>query len=194
MKGFDFLNLQWSKMKNDNFYEPFDEKRKAILGFWLVKQGIDLDNIPPIFNECFSYFKKSECNNKKFQERKVFLNNITGTSHQDYGNMEIIKSFIRLKRAQFYILNDSVTKIKYTKLLKKTVKEQTVPIYLSQNADGSYYVDGQGNHRVIFYKMMLLSEIVSKNNYILNQGYTLNINSFQDICKKYWLNAYIKTE
>lgn len=188
------MNLQWSKIENNNYYIPFDENRKAILGFWLLKQGLDLENIPTIFNEHFFYFEKSKFNNVKLQERKVFLNNIIGTSHKDYGDMEIIKSFIRLKRATSYIINDDVTRIKYSKLLKMPVEKQPIPIYLSQSAKDCYYVDGQGNHRVIFYKMMLLSEIASKYKYVLNQGYAFNKDLFKDICKKYWLNAYIKIE
>ena len=192
MKGVDLLDMQWSEIKDDDFYIPFDENKKTILGFWLIKQGLSLENIPTIFNENFGHFEKSNYPNPKLQERKVYLNEIIGTSHKDYGNMPLIRAYARLKRAPNYILNDDITKIKYTKLLKKAVKNQSVPIVLSQNADGSYYVDDNGNHRIIFYKMMLLSEIVLKYNYVLNNEYVINRNSFKDICNKYWLNAYVK--
>lgn len=186
------IMLKWSELTYNDFYNPWNENEKAVRGYWLIKQGIDLENLPTIFNDKFIYFEKLQCDNYEFEERKVYLNDIIGTSHRDYGNMEIIKAYMKIKRAKEYIMNDSVTKIKYNKMLKKAVTEQDVPIILSENKDGTYFVDGNGNHRIVFYKMMLFSEIALEYSLARDKNFDFNRELFKDIKQKYWLNAKIK--
>lgn len=90
--------MRWS----DLTHNTLDENQRAIRGFWLITQGINLENLPTIFNEPFKLFEKAQSFNIK--ERKVYLNDIVGTSYKDYGNMEIIKSYMKIKRADTYII------------------------------------------------------------------------------------------
>lgn len=182
--------MKWSELNYNDFHIPFDENQRAIRGFWLIKQGIDLENLPIIFNEQFRRFERLKCN--EYEERKVYLKDIIGTSHPDYGDMEIIKSYMRIKRARNYIIDDLVTKTKYNKMLRKAINEQDEPVILSENKDGTYFVDGNGNHRIIFYKMMLLSEIALNYKYAFDEDFNFNRELFKDITKKYWINANIK--
>lgn len=71
----------------------------------------------------------------------------------------------------------------------KPTNNQQCPIILSQNCDVKYYVDGNGNHRVILYKIMMLSEIANKYPYACSDDYDLTFEGFEDVQKKYWLNA-----
>lgn len=184
--------MRWSDLDYDDFYIPWDENQRVIRGFWLINQGIDLENLPIIFNDQFRYFENLKCNNYKLEERKVYLKDIIGTSHSDYGNMEIIQSYMRLKRARDYIINNSATKLKYNKMLRKPINQQEIPIILSENKDGTYFIDGNGNHRIIFYKIMLFSEIALNYKYVFDKNFNFDRKLFKDITKKYWLNANIK--
>lgn len=76
-------------------------------------------------------------------------------------------------------------------MLKKPIHEQELPIILSQLNNGKYIVDGNGNHRVILYKIMMLSEIASKYPYANDENYDLECMTFNDVRKKYWLNAMV---
>jgi len=189
--------LRWSELeyKRKDFYVPFDENQRAIRGFWLTTQGIDLENLPAIFNEPFKYIKNVERNGtqtNEYEERKVYLNDIVGTSYDIYGDIDIIECYIKIKRACYYIKDGRVTKNKYFRMLKRQIYTQKLPVLLSINDDGTYYVDGNGNHRVIFYKMMMLSEISLKYPDECSRNYGVNYVGFSDICKKYWLYAKVQ--
>jgi hypothetical protein len=106
--------------------------------------------------------------------------------------MEIIFSYMKIKRASMYIQDGRVTKNKYFYMLKKPVNKQNVPVVLSRNSQGSYFVDGNGNHRIILYKIMLLTEIANKNPCVYSEDYDLNYRGFEDIRKKYWINAKVR--
>ncbi len=183
--------MKWSEFNYNDFYIPFDENQRAIRGFWLVEQKINLENLPMIFKEPFGLFESQKFIKTSFEERKVYLNDIIGTSHHDYGDMEIIQSYMRLKRASEYIIDGLVTKSKYNRMLRKPIREQDVPVALTQNEDGTYFVDGNGNHRVILYKMMLLSEISLKHSYVFDKNFNFNRELFKDVKRKYWINAKV---
>ena len=88
--------------------------------------------------------------------------------------MSIIQSFMRIKRGGKYILNGAVTRGKYFYMLKRPVFKQRCPIALSYDEEtGKYWVDGNGNHRVIFYKIMMLSEIAEKYEWSRSEDYDL---------------------
>ena len=180
--------MKWSELDNNNFYECFDENQRAIKGFWLTTLGVNLENLPITFNEHFIYFHSQKSNRKDYKIQKVYLSDIVGTSHKDYGDMEIIKAYIRSKRTSNYIKNGLVTKRKYNTMLKKPIYNQDVPIILSRNKDGKYFVDGNGNHRIILYKIMMLAEIASQYS---NDSFYFPKKSLANIQKKYWIYAYI---
>lgn len=182
--------MKWSELNYNDFYIPFDENQRAIRGFWLTTQGIDLENLPIIFKEYFKYFERLD--SIDYENKKVYLNDIIGTSYRDYGDTEIIKAYMKIKRAKNYITDGMVTKLKYSRMLRKDIVEQETPIILAENPDGTYFVDGNGNHRIIFYKMMMLSEIALQYPYAYEQNFNFNRELFKDIKKKYWLNAKVK--
>ncbi|MBK5253357.1 MAG: hypothetical protein JJE03_02610 [Peptostreptococcaceae bacterium] len=64
-------------------------------------------------------------------------------------------------------------------------------IKLSRLENGKYFVDGNGNHRVILYKMMMLAEIAKTDSHINLNNYSMNFRRIEKIRKKYWLNAYV---
>lgn len=72
-------------------------------------------------------------------------------------------------------------------------QHQSRPIELSENEDGTFYVEGNGNHRVIFYKMMMLSEIALNYQLAFEKNFNFKRELFKDIKKKYWLNAHVKS-
>jgi len=185
--------LKWSELTYSNFYIPYDENQKAIRGFLLTTLGINLEEIPFIFNEPFNYYEGNEAHKDKLYVHKVFLNEIVGTSYADYGGMEIIQSYLRIKRADSYIKDGLITPNKYFYMLKKSVNEQDAPIILSRLDNGKYFVDGNGNHRIVLYKIMMLAEIAKKYPYAYSDDYEFSYWAFNDIGKKYWLNAKVRT-
>lgn len=181
--------MKWLELDNHNFYQAFDDKQKIIRGYWLVKQKINLEELPLLFKEQFKKFDKIKSTEIQFELKKVYLDEIEGTSHKDYGDMELITAYIRLKRADTYIMGDMVTKRKYDNLLRKNLREKDNYVILSQNKNGKYFVDGNGNHRIILYKMMMYSEIATKlKEHKINNTET----SINAIKEKYWLIAKIK--
>lgn len=186
--------MKWSEMSYSDYYIPFDENQRAIRGFFLTTLHVDLEAIPYIFNQPFEYFNSSLHSFSKYYPKKVFLCDIAGTSYKDYGGMSVIQSFMRIKRGGKYILNGAVTRGKYFYMLKRPIFEQRCPIALSYDAEtGKYWVDGNGNHRVIFYKMMMLSEIAEKYKWPRTEGFDFSYACFQDITKRYWLNAIVRS-
>lgn len=185
--------MKWSDLTYNDFYIPYDENKKAIRGFWLTTQNVNLESLPKIVFEPFNYYQK--CNNSNLIiSKKVFLTDIVGTSYKDYGDMPIIESYMKIKRACEYISNYEVTRKKYLYMLKKEISKQCCPIILSQNNQGEYFVDGNGNHRIVMYKMMMLTEIAEKYDWACGEDYDLNYKGFNDIRKKYWLNVNVKID
>jgi hypothetical protein len=187
--------LKWSDLtySDSDFYIPYDENQKAIRGFWLTTLRIDLEKIPTIFHEPFRYYESNRTHNDTLKAQKVLLSDIVGTSYSDYGGMEIIESYMRIKRAHIYIKDGCVTRNKYFYMLKKPVCKQDVPVVLSHLENGKYYIDCSGNHRIILYKIMMLAEIAASYPYAGADYYDLNYRGFNDIRKKYWLNAVVRS-
>lgn len=185
--------MKWSDLTYSNFYIPFDENQKAIRGFWLTTLGINLEEIPTILHERFLYYESTQKNKNTVQAQKILLSDIEGTSHSDYGGMEIIESYMRIKRANSYITDGRVTRNKYFHMLKKPAYDQVDTVILSRLNNGKYYVDGNGNHRIVLYKIMMLAEIASTYPYACSEDYDFSNLKFSDIGKKYWLNAIVNT-
>lgn len=183
--------MKWSELKySKDYYIPFDENQKVIRGFLLSMLGLDLNCIPAYFNDVWKVYPKQQGN--IFIEQKVRVSQIIGTSYKEYGDIPLIEAFMKIKRGDKWIKSGEVTKGKYFYSLKKQCDQQQNPILLSKLEDGRYYVDGNGNHRVIFYKIMMLSEIYCRlqecgceeeydGDYIL-----------PEIDRIFWLNAKVR--
>lgn len=189
--------MKWSDLSySREFYIPFDEFQKVVRGFLLASLNVDLENIPRIFFEPFTYFKSQQYRSDKgftdCNECKIYLSEIVGSSYEDYSNISIIEAFMRIKRAPSYILQGRVTRNKYFSMLKKSVYMQECPIVLTKNHNNQYFVDCNGNHRVIMYKIMMLAEIANKYEWARSDSYNLNYKGFNDIRKKYWLKAFVR--
>ena len=185
--------MKWSEMSYSDYYFPFDENQRAIRGFFLTTLHVDLEAIPYIYNQPFEFFNSSSYSFSEYCPRKVFLRDIAGTSYKDYGGMSIIQSFMRIKRGGAYISNGMVTRGKYFYMLKRPVFEQNCPIALSYDTKtGKYWVDSNGNHRIVFYKMMMLSEIAEKYEWSRSEDYDLEYAGFEEITNRYWLNAMVR--
>lgn len=186
--------MKWSDLSYDDYYIPYDENQRAIRGFLLTTLGVDLENLPRILFEPFEYFGSQSQQFTKEAAQRIYLDDIIGTSYRDYGNKSVIDAFLRIKRARHYIQQGKVTRDKYFYWLKKPVFEQRAPIILSKTQDDLYFVDGNGNHRVIMYKIMMLSEIAQKYEWVCGDSYDFSrreYNRFQNITRKYWLNALV---
>lgn len=185
--------MKWSEFTYSDFYIPYDENQKAIRGFWLTTMGINLEEIPMIFHEPFYYYESNRTQKDSLKAQKVLLSEIVGTSYSDYGGMEIIESYMRIKRAPSYITDGRVTRNKYFYMLKKPVFAQSAPVILSRLDDGKYFIDCNGNHRIILFKIMMLAEILSALPYVSTNNYNWSYMDFNEIRKKYWLNAMVRS-
>ncbi|MBR0599781.1 hypothetical protein [Sinanaerobacter chloroacetimidivorans] len=183
--------MKWLDLSYSDFYIPCEDNQKTVRGYLLASFGVDLERLPFIFFEPFNKHKTQSGCGGAFTERKVLLSDIFGTSHNDYGGRDIITAFMKIKRAKEYILSGRVTKNKYFRMLKKPVDKQDAPVVLSQ-VDGKYYVDGNDNHRVIFYKIMMLAEIHANCHHDCTNECVLTRDEFMRIRKKYWLNAKVR--
>jgi hypothetical protein len=174
--------MRWSEIEYD-FYKTFDENEKVKKGFLLSRLGVDLEDIPDIFFGVIKYCDENQLEVSAGREGRVYLKDVVGSFHSDYSNVEWIQAFQRLKRASHYIEYNFVTLGKYLRELKLPIIKQKcpeTPIGFIEKNDG-YYIYGNGNHRVIMYKMMYMAEI-SKANTLSDIKKTNN---------KYWLNAKV---
>lgn len=188
--------MKWSDIEDNDFYIMYDENQKVIRGNWLITMGIDLNEIPNILFDTFNQYNTLRTSKSKYESRKVLVTDIIGTSHKDYGDITLINAFIRLKRLPIYI--NKVTPNRYFRNLKQSTDMQQVPVILSPLENGKYYIDGNGNHRMILYKLMFLiklcktfTDIVSEKD--LNNIYYKNNFCINEIISNYWLNALIRT-
>ena len=190
-------NKKWSELSYDNHIVRSDESRQAVLGAFLVSLGIDLERLPNNLFEPYGYFQTSQKDynsiNRSAPFEKIYLQDIVGTSYEMYAeDNQVLYSFMKLKRITDRILCGKLTPNKYFHMMKKPY--QTPTIVLSRNTDGTYYVDGNGNHRVLSYKIMMLAEIASKYDWVYSDDYGLTYKGFTDVTKKYWLYARINED
>ncbi len=182
--------MKWSEISYKGVYAHSDENRQAVLGCFLVSLDIDLERLPRNLFEPYEYYLASNKHTTDYSVEKVCVQDIVGTSRQEYAeDNQVLFSFMKLKRIKDYIMNGSVTRNKYLWMLKQ--KEQQCPIILSKNHDDSFYVDENGNHRVLAYKIMMLAEIAQKYEWIYHDDYYLSYKGFEKISKKYWLYARV---
>ncbi|MEA4973675.1 MAG: hypothetical protein VB119_10975 [Candidatus Metalachnospira sp.] len=175
--------MKWSQIESDDWVHiPFDENERAVKGSALVSWGMNLEDVP---NECFDICIRYDSKGKQFSaysEERVQLSDIVGSSYDMYSDIPWIVAYQKIKRASTYILQGDTTIGKYKWQLKKPCIEQWNKIELTRTNNG-LYIDGNGNHRVIIYKMMMFSELSSKR-------YT----ELSAICKQYWLKAMVRNE
>lgn len=103
--------MRWSEMKAENFYIPYDENQRAVRGFFLRALNLDLNNIPYIFWEPFTKFERIPYSHST--EQKIYVRDIIGTVHEDYGDLPLIQAYMRLKRGDKWLLQGEVTRGKY---------------------------------------------------------------------------------
>lgn len=148
--------------------------------------GLDVDNLPGSMLEEFLYLDMSsrEIDKDNIKQRTVYLKNIVGTTHHDYGNLPLIQAFYLLKRGSSYCeyLKKRTPKV-YHIQLHKSIKEQWTPeVPIGFVKIGSnYYIHGNGNHRTIIYKIMCLAEL----------GKAKNRAERDKINKKYYIKANV---
>ena len=182
---------KWSELSYSGVYATSNESSQAVLGYCLVAMGIDLEKLPNNLFEPFDFYPSKELGVKnRTKLQKVNLNDIVGTSYKEYAeDNRLLYSFMRLKRITKYIQNNSVTRNKYFRNLKR--RQQDNYVTLSRNSDGTFFVDGNGNHRIIAYKIMMLAEVAQNYNWVYEDDYDLSFKGFEDITKKYWLYAMV---
>ena len=184
--------MKWSEQTYSDFYIPFDENQRAIRGFFLTTLHLNLEDLPHILNQPFEYRDRKDLTFSEFMPQKVYLRDIVGTFYKDYGGKSILQAFMRIKRAHKWITLGAVTRSKYFFHLKKPVEKSLCPIELAYDPEsGKYWVDGNGNHRVVLYKMMMLAEIAEKYIWSRSESFDLEYMGFDDIAKRYWLNAKV---
>ena len=131
---------KWSEISYNGVYAHSDESRQAVLGYFLVSLGIDLEKLPHNLFVPYSYFPPSVKKTKEYTLKKVYVRDIVGTSRQEYAeDNQVLLSFMKLKRIKDYILNGQVTKNKYLWMMKHM--EQECPVILSRNLDNTFYVN-----------------------------------------------------
>ena len=184
--------MKWSEQTYSDYYIPFDENQRAIRGFFLTTLHLNLEDLPYILNQPFEYRSRNDCTFTDYSPRKVYLKDIVGTFYKDYGGRTILQSFMRIKRGAAWITKGETTRNKYFVQLKKPISNQSCPIMLAYDPEvGKYWVDRNGNHRVIFYKIMMLAEIAEKYEWPCSENFDLSFNGFNDVAKRYWLNAMV---
>lgn len=125
------------------------EQEHIVKGYFLTKLGVDISSIPDYLNdECKSF----DISNMKFGEykiEKVYVKDIIGTKHSDYIMSEGVLrgKYLRMLKKPIIVWNNS-----YTQYYNK--RTSVDPVRLSRTTKGELFVDGNGNHRVTFYKMM----------------------------------------
>ena len=170
------------------------ETKHVVLGFWLTTLNIDLEQLPKILFEKFEY-KEIELNKRRNQHpERVRVDAIKGTGYSDYGDKVLLAASTQLRRAGKYISEYRVTRDKYFYRLKKPVNQQSCPIKLLKDKNGDYWVEGNGNHRVIMYKLMMLAEISNVAEWVRRESYDTNSKTHESIRQKYWLNANVCDE
>jgi hypothetical protein len=195
--------MNWNDFNPKLLRHECDANLKSTYGFFLHKIcGINLNDIPTIL---FMEHKKFESTSKvkdKFEIKRVPIRKIVGTVMDEYSG-DLLTAFLQLARGEAHIEINYKQPTKFMSRLHKS--EQDNWILLSHNTDGTYYVDNGGNHRVIFCKILMLSEIAVKYKNIINHFWcSLDdvhrfsnkltsdiIDFFSDITKKYWIYAKV---
>ncbi len=176
---------KWDDLPEDFYQIDSLEDNKNRLEF-LKSLGIDPNNIPDRMYENFIFLDERSVlinkNNSKYET--VYIKDVIGTTHQDYGNLPLIKSFKRLKRAAdrcAYLKKH--TPMVYHRQLHKEPKDQwthNLPIGFIKIGD-KYFIHGNGNHRTIIYKIMYLAELDKAEE----------IKEIEKIKKKYYIKAIV---
>lgn len=182
------MQMRWSDIVNRN--KDVDTNISSICGFYLNCLGVDLENIPEsIMTPCSRY----ETEGKKYGKpklQKVYLDSIVGTSYKEYAGYTWLDTLLRLHRADRYIKNGMVVRGKYFWLMKQPCSD--IPsVYLSRDKEGRLYVDGNGNHRVTFYKLMQFTDSIMYKAIAKQQ---FHVNEDRNRHTLYWLYAMVKDE
>lgn len=182
------MKIRWSDIVARN--DENDENKATICGYYLNSLGVDLEDIPnSIMEPCALY----ETEGKRFTKpriQKVYLDAIVGTSYKEYAGDTWMDTLLRLHRADYYIKNDYALRGKYFTMFKRIWPDNRM-IYLSRDKSGRLYVDGNGNHRVTFYKLMQLTDDMMDH---AAKKQWFHGEQERNWHKLYWMYAYVKNE
>lgn len=155
--------MKWSEIDcPGRVYGQLDENEKAARGYFLNSIGIDLEDIPEeLFEPCVLYSSVGKQYSKEY-EAKVHIRDIVGTKHTVYGGKNWICAFLEEHKVKDHIMCGHTTRGKYFRQLKKHTHVNEPCVRLIMGKDGKYYVSGNGNHRVTFYKMMYFADAANK--------------------------------
>ncbi len=170
--------MKWSELYYDDFYIPYDEKQKAVRGYFLASLGVDLNHIPEEFFERCQYLELGELQFEEYHRQKIFVCDIVGSCSKDYAGDAWITAFLKIKRGSEYILRGIATSGKIFYILKR--KLQSISAIKLIRQDGKLFIERNGNHRVTFYKMMYFAQI-SKDDVDLEK-----------IKRRFWLYADVR--
>lgn len=167
-----------------------DENIITIRGFFLICLGVDLENLPDELLVSCAYYDNG---GKDFSERKrqkVYLDSVVGTSYREYSGASWADAFIRLHRADHYIRENLVLRGKYFRMLKQEHSNYPA-IKLTRDKMGRLFVDGNGNHRITFYKMMQFTDSMM-DNAVMDQHF--HPDQSRNRHSLYWLYADVRDE
>lgn len=182
------MQLRWSDIVARN--DGVDENKASICGYYMNCLGVDLENISNSIVEPCALYETEEKHFKKPMFQRVYLETIVGTSYRDYAGDTWLDALLRLHRADRYIKKGAAVRGKYFRLMKQSYLD-IPPVCLSRDKDGRCYVDGNGNHRVTFYKLMQLTDGMMEKA-VVKQWY--HVEKERNAHTLYWLYAYIKDE
>lgn len=152
---------RWCDIPEDFYHKDNYEDNLHRVGF-LKNIGININNIPESMCENFLWLDEYSLliNKKNGKSGKVCIKDVIGTTHQDYGNIPLIKAFKRLKRNAFWCDKMiRLTSIPYQVQLRRSINGNSgLAIRLIKIGD-KYYINEQGNHRLITYKILYLAEM-----------------------------------
>jgi hypothetical protein len=190
------------------FYNVCDDNLKAVCGFFLhTVCGVDLTSVPVILTMEHKLFE--HCNIKhsgsiiqgaspEYKLKKIPLVKVVGTSVHAYAG-SLLEAFLNLQHIDNYIISSIKSPKQFIKDIRNPSQSDYVILY--PNSDKTYFINGNGNHRIICYKLIMLSEIAKKistgncwNHHECVSEFSkrlINGDIFIDITKKYWIYAQI---
>lgn len=184
------MQTRWSEIIEKN--KDIDENRASICGFYLNCLGVDLMDIPDSIMVPCAYYETDGKRYDKPSMQKVYLDSIVGTSYKEYAGGTWLETMLRLHRADRYIKKGMALRGKYFRLMKQKQFVSDIPsICLSRDKIGKCYIDGNGNHRVTFYKLMQYTDGMMYRAAVDQQ---FHVNDDRNRHMLYWLYAMVKDE
>jgi hypothetical protein len=156
---------RWDELPEDFYQVDKSEMNSHRIGF-LKSLGIDTNNIPNCMYEKFIWLNEMNISISKMDGKYevVYIKDVIGTTHKDYGDIPLIQSFKRLKRAadRCKYLKAQTPLVYHRQLHKHPTEQWTPKLPIGFIKVGTkYFIYGNGNHRTIIYKIMYLAELIN---------------------------------